>query len=220
MGGTLSRAWPRDGVRAKRRVRGHPSFSESSPLVLGSGSPRRREILTAAHVPFVVLVGDADESVQPGERAEAYLERIVRGLDSVRARAQAHPEGVILVADTTVVVDEASLGKPVDDEEGFAMIARLRGRTHDVHTRFTIAEAVSGVRLHTETVTTRVTFRAIDDAEARAYAASGQGRDKAGGYAVQGAATFVKRIEGSYSNVVGLPACEVVLALRALRLLG
>jgi septum formation protein len=198
-----------------------PRLSESSPLVLGSGSPRRREILAAAGVPFVVLVGDADEDVLPGEAAEPYLKRIVLAkLASVRARATGTAaSGAILVADTSVVIDRAILGKPSDDEEGFAMIARLRGRTHEVHTRFAIAEAATGAVLHEETVTTRVTFRPIDDAEARAYAASGQGRDKAGGYAVQGAATFVKRIEGSYSSVVGLPACEVVLALRALGLL-
>ncbi len=202
-------------------------LSESSPLVLGSGSPRRREILQAAHVPFVVVVGDADESVSDGEGAEAYLERIVRAkLEAVRAKLNAgggageNGNAAILVADTSVVIDGAILGKPADDAEGFAMIARLRDRTHDVHTRFAIAEAAGGAVVHAETVTTRVTFRAIDDAEASAYAASGQGRDKAGGYAVQGAATFVKRIEGSYSNVVGLPACEVVLALRALGILG
>lgn len=200
-------------------------ISESSPLVLGSGSPRRREILAAAHVPFVVVVGDADESVRDGEGAEAYLERIVLAkLGAVRAKvnasATANLNAAILVADTSVVIDGAILGKPADDTEGFAMIARLRGRTHDVHTRFAIAEAASGVVLHAETVTTRVSFRAIDDEEARAYAASGQGRDKAGGYAVQGAATFVKGISGSYSNVVGLPACEVVLALRGLGILG
>jgi len=195
-------------------------LSESSPLILGSGSPRRREILTAAHVPFVVVVGDADEDVHPGETVEPYLARIVLGkLGSVLVRANAAAGAAILVADTSVVVDDAILGKPSDEDEGFAMIARLRGRTHEVHTRFAIADAAEGSRLHEETVITRVTFRPIDDAEARAYAASGQGRDKAGGYAVQGAATFVKRIEGSYSSVVGLPACEVVLALRALGLL-
>jgi septum formation protein len=188
--------------------------------VLGSGSPRRREIPHAARVPFVVVVGDADEGVRQGEGVVAYLDRVVLAkLAAVRPKVSPGANAAILVADTSVVVDDAILGKPADDEEGFGMIARLRGRTHDVHTRFAIAEATSGTLLHAETVTTQVTFRAIDDNEARAYAASGQGRDKAGGYAVQGAATFVKGISGSYSSVVGLPACEVVLALRRLRLL-
>ena len=196
-------------------------LSESSPLILGSGSPRRRDILTAAGVPFVVVVGDADEDVHPGEGVEPYLNRVTLAkLASVRERVGTGDPRAILVADTSVVIDGAILGKPADAEEGFAMIARLRGRTHEVHTRFVIAEAATGAVLHAETVTTRMTFRAIDDVEARAYVATGHGRDKAGGYGVQGAATFVKRVEGSYSSVVGLPACEVVLALRALGLFG
>jgi len=197
-----------------------PSLSPSAPLVLGSGSPRRREILAAARVPFEVVVGDADETVRAREPAETYLERVVLAkLASVRERASASgAERFVLVADTSVVVDGAILGKPSDDREGFEMLARLRARTHEVMTRFAIA-AMRGEPLHASTVRTLVTFRAIEDAEAWAYVASGEGRDKAGGYAVQGlASTFVERIDGSYSNVVGLPACEVVIALRRLGL--
>ncbi len=199
-----------------------PSLSPSAPLVLGSGSPRRREILAAARVPFEVVVGDADETVHLREPAAAYLERVVLAkLASVRERAIAittAAERFVLVADTSVVVDGVILGKPSDDREGFEMLARLRARTHEVMTRFAIG-AMRGEPLHASTVTTLVTFRAIEDAEAWAYVASGEGRDKAGGYAVQGlAATFVERIDGSYSSVVGLPACEVVLALRRLGL--
>jgi septum formation protein len=96
------------------------------------------------------------------------------------------------------------------------MIAQLAGRTHDVMTRFVLASS-DGEVAHAETVTTRVTFRAIDDTEARAYAASGEGSDKAGGYAIQGrAAGFAQRIDGSYTCVVGLPACEVAIVLRRL----
>jgi septum formation protein len=202
------------------------SLSASAPLILGSGSPRRKEILAAARVPFEVVAGDADESIHDGEDAGTYLARVVLAkLTSVRERASARPGGlapgrVVLVADTSVVVDGAILGKPADEREGLAMLARLRGRTHDVQTRFAIG-GMRGEPVHASTVRTRVTFRAVDDAEARAYVASGEGRDKAGGYAVQGlAATFVERIDGSYSNVVGLPACEVVVALRALGLLS
>lgn len=199
-----------------------PSVSPSAPLVLGSGSPRRREILAAARVPFEVVVGDADETVRAREPAGSYLERVVLAkLASVRERASASSaERFVLVADTSVVVDGAILGKPSDDREGFAMLSRLRARTHEVMTRFAIgAMRGRGEPLHASTVKTLVTFRAIEDAEAWAYVASGEGRDKAGGYAVQGlASTFVERIDGSYSNVVGLPACEVVLALRGLGL--
>ncbi len=198
------------------------SLSPSAPLILGSGSPRRREILAAARVPFEVVVGDADETVRAREPAEAYLERVVLAkLASVRERVSGRSAQVfILVADTSVVVDGTILGKPSDDREGFAMLAQLRARTHEVLTRFAIG-GTQGDPLHASTVRTLVTFRAIEDAEAWAYVASGEGRDKAGGYAVQGlASTFVERIDGSYSNVVGLPACEVVLALRGLGLLA
>jgi septum formation protein len=202
-------------------------LSDSSPLVLGSGSPRRREILGALRVPFVVVPGDADESVHPGERVGAYLDRVVRAkLASVRARlreaasaAAAGKSPAILVADTSVTIDDAILGKPETEADGLAMIERLAGRTHEVHTRFAIGRTTDGEPLHAETTVTRVTFRGLAHGEGRAYVASGEGRDKAGGYAVQGLAmAFVARIEGSYTNVVGLPACEVLVALRALGL--
>ena len=194
--------------------------SASSPLILGSGSPRRREILTRAGVPFVVVVGDANEDVFPGEPVGAYLGRVVLAkLASVRARVREGrgSGGVILVADTSVVESGDILGKPASEAEALAMISRLSARTHEVQTRFALAEAAGSAQpLVARTVVTRVSFRRIEDSEARAYVASGEGRDKAGGYAVQGGAgPFVERIDGSYSNVVGLPADEVLEALRS-----
>ncbi len=202
-------------------------LSDATPLVLGSGSPRRREILTSLRVPHVVLAGQADETVREGEPVEAYLARVTRAkLDAVtaalpeelRARALA-----VLVADTSVIVDGAILGKPAGADEAEQMIRRLAGRTHEVRTRFAVARlprAALAPPLHEETVTTRVTFRALSPREIRAYAESGEGLDKAGGYAVQGlGAALVPRIEGSYTNVVGLPACEVAVALRETGLL-
>jgi septum formation protein len=199
-------------------------LTASSPLILGSGSPRRREILTEAGVPFVVLVGDADESVRAGEAVSAYLERIVLAkLAAVRARAGERPGAAILVADTSVVLGEDILGKPESEVEALSMIERLSGRTHDVRTRFAIGAALPAPEappLVARTVVTRVTFRAITPEEARAYVASGEGRDMAGGYAVQGGAgPFVERIDGSYSCVVGLPKDEVLEALRSLGLM-
>jgi septum formation protein len=199
-------------------------LSASSPLILGSGSPRRREILTRAGVPFVVVVGDADEEVIPGERVGVYLERVVLAkLAAVRKRAREglDPRAAILVADTSVVEGESILGKPGSEGEALAMIERLSDRTHEVQTRFALAAAAGeGAPLVARTIVTRVTFRAITAEEARAYVASGEGRDKAGGYAVQGGAgPFVARIDGSYSNVVGLPEDEVVAALRSFGLL-
>jgi len=204
----------------ERRVNPFLLATPETPVVLGSGSPRRKEILTSLGVPFVVQVGDADETVAVAELAPAYLERIarlklesvVRAIDADRARRAA----CVLVADTSVIIDGAILGKPATQDERFAMIAQLAGRTHDVMTRFVLASS-DGEVAHAETVTTRVTFRAIDDTEARAYAASGEGSDKAGGYAIQGrAAGFAQRIDGSYTCVVGLPACEVAIVLRRL----
>jgi septum formation protein len=175
-----------------------------------------------------VIVGDANEDVAPGEPVSAYLGRVVLAkLGSVRARVEAdRGEGraraaAILVADTSVVEGGDILGKPASEAEALTMISRLSARTHEVQTRFALAEAWgSAPPLAAETVVTRVTFRAITDEEARAYVASGEGRDKAGGYAVQGGAgPFVARIDGSYSNVVGLPEDQVLAALRSLGLL-
>ena len=125
-------------------------------------------------------------------------------------------DGTIPGTESTV----ASNLKPQSTDEGEAMIARLAGRTHEVWTRFAIASPRVVPRvLHAETVITRVTFRSLTAAGVRAYAESGEGSDKAGGYAVQGlGAGLVARIDGSYTNVVGLPACEVIVALEGLGL--
>ncbi len=194
-------------------------ISDGSPLTLGSASPRRRELLRLAGIPFVVRPADTDEDDRPGESPRAYVERVARAkLEAVRALGLG-PSKTCLVADTIVVSsDGALLRKPIDDESALAMIERLAGATHEVSTHFILGDSLEGtVPAHAETVTTRVTFRALGAAEARGYAASGEGRDKAGGYAIQGAAAaFARRIDGSYTNVVGLPLCEVVMALRSL----
>jgi septum formation protein len=180
-------------------------------------------------VPFVVHVAGADESTRVGEGAAPYLERVVlaklAAVAAVLAPTSEASEEIrsakaILVADTSVIDDGAILGKPADVDEAEAMIARLAGRTHEVWTRFALgAPALEGAVLHAETVVTRVTFRSLTAARIRAYAESGEGTDKAGAYAVQGlGAGIVARIEGSYTNVVGLPACEVLVALEGLGL--
>lgn len=214
-------------------------LSASRPMQLASGSPRRREILENLRLPFVVAAAPVDESTVVGESAATYMERVV-GL-KLGAAAGAGPANVaaILVADTSVIVDGAIVGKPGSTAEAEAMIARLAGRTHEVWTRFSLgtpddaaggptgrsggapdAIATKARVLHAETVVTRVTFRPLTAERVRAYAASGEGMDKAGAYAVQGlGASLVRRIEGSYSNVVGLPACELVQALEGLGLL-
>lgn len=202
------------------------TLSAARPLLLASGSPRRREILASLGIPFVVSTPSADESTRPGEPPRAYLERVA--LAKLEAACAALPSApadaraavAVLVADTSVVVDGDVLGKPSGPEEAEAMIARLAGRTHEVWTRFVIGAPESPARvLHAETVETRVTFRSLTPARVRAYVATGEGVDKAGAYAVQGrGAALVSRIEGSYTNVVGLPACELALALEGLGL--
>jgi septum formation protein len=203
-------------------------ITPQTPLVLGSGSPRRRELLEAQGIPLVVRAPNVDEDVRAGETPADYLARMaIDKLVAVRVlvRGEAPPSLMgaagILVADTSVLDGDAILGKPGDPGEAEEMLARLSGRTHEVWTSFAIGgcpapgepDAVAPATLHT--CKTRVTFRALDPDELRAYATSGEGSDKAGGYAVQGrAAAFVTRIEGSYANVVGLPIADVVTALR------
>jgi septum formation protein len=216
---------------------GRHRLSEAEPLLLASGSPRRREILASLGVPTLVTAVDIDERVYANEVAEAYLVRIVSAKleaasapfavalnqqkgDTLQGVNIASAAGAVLVADTSVIVDGAILGKPVSPDDAEQMIARLAGRTHEVWTRFAIGAAESPSRvLHAQTVKTAVTFRPLTAARVRAYVASGEGTDKAGAYAIQGRGSgLVSRIEGSYSNVVGLPACEVIVALENLGL--
>jgi septum formation protein len=214
-------------------------LSEASPLLLASGSPRRREILQNLRIPHLVAPpAGVDESVAAGEDPATYLDRVVRAKlaaacavfsltqnalgDTLRGVNVAAAAGAVLVADTSVICDDAILGKPASVNEAEQMIARLAGRTHEVWTRFAIgAPETSPNVLHVETVITKVTFRALTPARIRRYAESGEGDDKAGAYAVQGlGAALVARIEGSYSNVVGLPAAELIIALETLGLVS
>ncbi len=195
----------------------------SRPLLLGSASPRRREIVATLGIPCVVAAVDVDETPAAGEAPGAYLARIVRAkLTAALGLELAAAAGACLVADTSVILDAEILGKPTTPADAARMIRALSGRAHEVHTRFAIGQASSpGAPLHEETVVSRVVFRALTDGEIEGYVATGEGADKAGAYAVQGIGAFaVQRIEGSYGAVVGLPACEVVLALRDLGLLG
>jgi septum formation protein len=198
-------------------------ISPQTPLVLGSRSPRRRELLGSLGIPFESIPGDADETRRVGESAANYLERVVRGkLTDVTERLP-HRDGVpaILVADTIVVVDDDVLGKPADVAEAEQLLSRIAGRTHLVHTRYAVSltPALSSPKVE-RTVESRVTLRKASVGELARYAATGEGLDKAGAYAAQGIGAFlVERIEGSFSNVVGLPVCEVVLDLLATGLL-
>jgi septum formation protein len=199
------------------------------PLGLGSASPRRKALLETLQIPLVVIAVDADERRRSGESAEVYLDRVTRDkLARAAADVRARPTSALLVADTIVLVGDDILGKPSNAEEATAMLGRLSGRAHEVRTRFAIGQspgpsssgdtsssAVPAPPVYAETVSTMVHFRKLENDEIRRYVMTGEGMDKAGSYAVQGIGAFaVQKVEGSYANVVGLPVCEVVVALR------
>mgnify|MGYP001065204349 CR=1 FL=1 len=177
-------------------------------LVLASASPRRRELLERLTSDFLVVPSGIDET-----RIEIADGRV---LDRARAKARAvHAvhDGVIIAADTVVILDGQILGKPDDRAEARSMLRRLSERCHTVSTGLCVLDGRTGIELsHCEE--TAVTFRTIDDAEVEAYLATDEYRDKAGGYAIQGvAAKFVCRIDGDYTNVIGLPLCRLTLLL-------
>ena len=197
-------------------------ISAESPLLLGSASPRRRDILRGLGLEIRVEPADIPELVGAGEEPLEYLTRIVAAkLAAVAERGSSVFAGA-LVADTVVVVDGDILNKPEDVTDAERLLRRIVGRTHTVYTRYAISLAAAPAHASAaRTVATEVTLRAATSEEVARYAASGEGLDKAGAYAAQGLGAFlIERIAGSYSNVVGLPACEVVLDLRALGLLG
>ncbi len=191
------------------------NLTPESPLLLGSASPRRRELLESVGVPLLVVAPKIDEALRERESWNAYLERVSAA--KLEAAASLHRALAVLVADTVVTCEALVLDKPEGPDAARAALERLSGRSHEVSTRFLLGEPKSdGVTLlHAETVTTIVTFRPLTAAEIEAYVQSGEGFDKAGGYGIQsGAAGFVSRIVGSYTSVVGLPLAEVLVALR------
>lgn len=173
-------------------------------LVLASASPRRRELLTAAGLEFEVLAVDVDETPLEGERADDHVRRLA--LQKARAALAQRPDAIVLGADTIVCVDGDILGKPRDGADAEAMLRRLSGRDHEVLTGVAVISGQSVDSPLVEIARTRVWCAALSNDEITWYVESGEPMDKAGGYAIQGLASrFVTRIEGSYSNVVGLP---------------
>ena len=178
-------------------------------LILASASPRRAELLRAAGYEFEIIVADVDERARDGETPDIY----VRRLAAEKSAAVQAADMIILGADTTVVVDGEILGKPRDDDEAPAMLRRLAGRRHEVLTGVSIRYGAHEVG---RVESTAVWFSALTKEDIAWYLASGEGRDKAGAYAIQGLASrFIPRIEGSYANVVGLPVAAVAELLRS-----
>ena len=183
-------------------------------LILASASPRRAELLAAAGFTFEVMVVPVDESVRNGETPTEHVRRLaaeksdaaLKQLGASR-RAGSTDSEVVLGADTVVVVDGEILGKPRDDDDARRMLLRLSGRTHVVVTGVSVRTSNSEMGGVDET---RVWFAPLGPDEIAWYVGTGEGRDKAGAYAIQGGASrFIPRIEGSYSNVVGLPVALV-----------
>lgn len=188
-------------------------------LVLASASPRRRELLTQAGFTFTVQTADIDESVRAGEDPVTYTSRLAQEkAAAVFATLQDVEDVVVLAADTTVAVEGHILGKPVDAEDAARMLRMLQGRRHQVMTGVAVMSA-GETEMHCET--TDVFFAPMNDAEIAAYIASGEPMDKAGAYGIQGrAARWITRIEGDYSNVVGLPLAATCRMLEELSSVG
>lgn len=178
-------------------------------LALASASPRRRDLLRAAGIPCEIAPQDVDEATQPGEAPIGYVLRVARS----KAAAYRGACEVVLAADTTVAVDGAILAKAADDEDAVRMLTRLAGRTHVVHTAVVVR---AGERSLEQVVSTEVRFRSLSEPEIRAYVATGEPRDKAGAYGIQGqGGALIGAVFGSYTNVVGLPLAEALAMLRA-----
>ena len=179
-------------------------------LILASNSPRRKELLSLITNDFTVCAADADETLPNGispEEAVVYLSEL-------KARAVFNGEDTVLGADTVVVLDGEILGKPRDDGEAFSMLKALSGRAHSVYTGVTLLHAEKSISFFRETA---VYFNELSDEEIRDYIKTGECRDKAGAYGIQGyGSRFVKSISGDYFNVVGLPVSAVYLSLKSL----
>jgi septum formation protein len=190
-------------------------MGEVSPLlVLASGSPRRAELLDAAGYAFTVDPADIDEAERAGESPGEYVLRVAAEKARMVAGRRREPGEIVLGADTTVVVNGEILAKPADKSDAARMLARLSGTEHRV---FTGVVAISGGREIAEVVTTRVRLLPLEADEIRWYVETGEPMGKAGGYAIQGrAARFIDWIEGSWSNVVGLPVATVAQMIRRL----
>ena len=184
------------------------SYPALENVVLASASPRRCELLSGLGMEFTVQIPEIDEAPRPDEAPTAFAERLA---GEKAAAIAAGPETTVIAADTIVVLDGSILGKPADADEAFNMLISLSGRTHEVITGVCVRR---GDKSKVFSVVTKVIFRTLEKEEILSYIASGCPMDKAGAYAIQGgAAHMVRAIEGSYTNVVGLPLCELHEAL-------
>jgi nucleoside triphosphate pyrophosphatase len=184
-------------------------------LILASASPRRADLLVASGFEFDIMPADVDETARPGEDPKTYALRVARD-KAIAVQARCRDSGrAVLSADTVVVSNGQILGKPQDPNDSRRMLRLLSGRAHDVHTAVVVRQDATE---RSDVVTTRVWFGRLSEPDVEWYVASGEPEGKAGAYAIQGrAARFIDRIDGSWSNVVGLPVATVHRLLAELR---
>ena len=185
---------------------------QNAPLILASTSPRRRELIRLFGLDFSFFSADIDESPRASEAPDELVRRLSRAKAAVGVQRAAHPDAIVVAADTDVAIDGTILGKPIDGADATRMLKLLRGRAHTVYSGITVAQ---GARQITQIVKTIVWMRDYSDADISAYVATGDPLDKAAAYAIQHN-TFhpVERIEGCHANVMGLPLCHLYLALK------
>lgn len=181
-------------------------------FILASASPRRRELLGSIGLDFEVIPSHVPEVRESGEAPEEYVARLSR--DKAAAIANEHPGRWVIAADTTVLLGEQLLEKPVDAADAMRMLGTIAGKTHVVYTGVTLQNLASGYR-DTRVAESEVRMLPLSDRDVEWYAATGEPLDKAGAYAVQGiGAMFIDSIHGSYTNVVGLPLATLFQMLR------
>lgn len=181
-------------------------------LILASSSPRRAELMKQIGLNFEIKVSSVDEALLPGLSPPELVERLAESKAAAVAREL--NDGIVIGADTVVVWREQVLGKPLSEAEAFDMLSKLQGGVHEVFTGVALIDARSGKVLVSHEKT-RVFFRAVEEEEISRYVASGEPFDKAGAYGVQGlAAIFIRRLEGCYTNVVGLPLARLSVMLK------
>jgi septum formation protein len=187
-------------------------------VILASASPRRRELLRLLDVEFEVRPSAVEERQLPGESGAVFVARLAREKAEDVARSLPPSHAVVVGADTEVILDDQALGKPQSDAHAAEMLRRLSGRAHDVVTGIALVPLAGSAPL-VEVVSTRVYFSAMNEGDIAAYVASGEPRDKAGAYGIQGgAARFIERIEGCYYNVMGLPVAALYRLLSQVKL--
>lgn len=188
-----------------------PIYHTSKPLILASSSPRRQRYLHDLGLQYRVHAADIDEERLPGEEPQAFVRRLA--VEKARPVMELFPASWVVAADTVVSLADSVLGKPQDSADAVSMLMQLSGKEHWVRTGICLACCQEGV-VAVQSVTTRVLFSSFSEKVARAYVATGEPLDKAGSYGIQGQGAFlVKEITGSYSNVVGLPLCELLVML-------